>query len=177
MKKVGLTIITLSFLASAYLSVLDPEEVDWTRMGLILGIGVLGVVIVQLEKRRAAQHDETISENISVIQSSLENIIAGTSDLDNRKESIDTYDMCHLIDETLIEDLNRFADARETIGHAYGLQSYADVMSHFAAGERYLNRVWSASADGYIDEVQAYITRARQQFEEARSALQAAEVG
>jgi hypothetical protein len=40
-------------------------------------------------------------------------------------------------------------------------------MSSFAAGERYLNRVWSASADGYIDEVSAYIDKAREQFVES----------
>jgi len=37
-------------------------------------------------------------------------------------------------------------------------------MSCFAAGERYLNRVWSASADGYIDEVNAYLDKAQAQF-------------
>jgi len=40
-------------------------------------------------------------------------------------------------------------------------------MSHFASGERYLNRVWSASADGYIDEVSAYLEKAKLQFSEA----------
>jgi hypothetical protein len=30
-----------------------------------------------------------------------------------------------------------------------------------------LNRVWSASADGYIDEVNAYIEKARVQFAES----------
>jgi hypothetical protein len=43
------------------------------------------------------------------------------------------------------------------------------VMSAFAAGERYINRVWSASTDGYIDEVRSYLERATQQFGEARS--------
>ena len=37
--------------------------------------------------------------------------------------------------------------------HVFGMQNYADVMSNFAAGERYINRVWSASTDGYVDEV------------------------
>jgi len=41
------------------------------------------------------------------------------------------------------------------------------VMSMFAAGERYLNRVWSASADGYIDEVNTYLEKARGQFSES----------
>ena len=37
-------------------------------------------------------------------------------------------------------------------------------MTRFAAGERYLNRVWSASADGYIDEVNEYLEKAKDQF-------------
>ncbi len=49
------------------------------------------------------------------------------------------------------------------------LQGYADVMSAFAAGERYINRVWFASTDGYVDEVRGYLDRATQQFREARA--------
>ncbi len=50
--------------------------------------------------------------------------------------------------------------------HVFGIQNYADVMSNFAAGERYINRVWSASTDGYVDEVRMYLERARAQFTE-----------
>ena len=59
----------------------------------------------------------------------------------------------------------------ESIAIAFGLPLYASVMSHFAAGERYLNRVWSCSVDGYIDEAHAYISRAREQFEEGHAIL------
>ena len=38
--------------------------------------------------------------------------------------------------------------------HLFGLQTYADIMSEFAAGERYINRVWSASADEYDNEAE-----------------------
>ena len=41
----------------------------------------------------------------------------------------------------------------------------------FAAAERYLNRVWSASTDGYIDEAHTYLGRSREQFDEARKIL------
>ena len=52
--------------------------------------------------------------------------------------------------------------------HVFGIQNYADVMSNFAAGERYINRVWSASTDGYVDEVREYLERAHKQFTEGR---------
>ena len=64
-------------------------------------------------------------------------------------------------------DLTTFAEARESLAHAHNLQVYADVMSHFASGERYINRVWSASADGYVDECMTYLDKAQVQFAEA----------
>jgi hypothetical protein len=72
--------------------------------------------------------------------------------------------MRHRIDELFIDDIDKFVDARESIAHRYGLAAYGEVMGSFAAGERYLNRVWSASADGYIDEVNAYLEKTREQF-------------
>ena len=75
------------------------------------------------------------------------------------------------IDLKLREDLRRFADARESMVHLFGLQTYADIMSNFAAGERYINRVWSASADGYDEEAEAYLKRAAVQFDEAKQQL------
>ena len=49
------------------------------------------------------------------------------------------------------------------------LQRFADVMGAFAAGERYINGVWSTSTDAYVDEVRNYLESATQQFREARS--------
>ena len=54
------------------------------------------------------------------------------------------------------------------MSHVVGMQNFADVMSNFAAGERYINRVWSASTVGYVDEVRSYLERARNQFVEAQ---------
>lgn len=87
--------------------------------------------------------------------------------LNAEKQSINAYDMRHRVDELFSEDLTTFVEARESLAHAYGLQVYANVMSHFASGERYLNRVWSASADGYVDEITAYLDKAQVQFAEA----------
>ena len=79
-----------------------------------------------------------------------------------------------VIDLRLRNDLRRFADARESMVHLFGLQTYADIMSHFAAGERYINRVWSASADGYDEEADSYLEKASRQFAIAQEQLLAA---
>jgi hypothetical protein len=58
--------------------------------------------------------------------------------------------------------------------HLFGLQTYADIMSNFATGERYINRVWTASADGYDGEAEQYLGKAAEQFRNAQSQLAAA---
>ena len=47
------------------------------------------------------------------------------------------------------------------------LKAYAEVMNRFAAGERSINRVWSASTDGYIEETSDYLEKAAAHFEDA----------
>ena len=44
-------------------------------------------------------------------------------------------------------------------------------MTSFATGERYLNRVWSASADGYVDEVALYMPQVHAQFSDCLDKL------
>jgi len=54
------------------------------------------------------------------------------------------------------------------------MQNYANIMSPFAIGERLLNRAWSASADGYVDEVKDCIRRARVEMQRAKLLLEQA---
>jgi hypothetical protein len=176
-RQIGLALITVSFLATSYLGVLDATVVNWGVFVPLLLVGAIGIGFVQWAKRKRAGETDRIASDLTVVEESLQNLVRVVSDLDARKGEIHTYDMRHRIDELLLDDLNRFVDSRESITHAYGLQAYADVMSHFAGGERYLNRVWSASADGYIDEVNAYLTRAHEQFEIALGRITALKDG
>jgi len=171
MRKIGLTLITLAFLAGAYVSVLDDTNVNWTLLGVALLAGFAGVALARLGARSAATASHLLESNMASVRESLDNIVRAVGRLCAEKDTIGTYEMGNEIDETVLEDLNRFVDAREAISHTLGLQAYADVMSHYAGGERYLNRVWSASADGYVDEVNAYLDYSRDQFVQARDKL------
>ena len=93
---------------------------------------------------------------------------ANLAELEGRKDKVPTYDMRFEIDRIFRDDLANFADSRESMKHIFGLMAYADIMSSFAAGERYLNRVWSASTDGYVDEVLLYVGKAHSQFQHAK---------
>ena len=96
-----------------------------------------------------------MSGNLQILETSLTNILDNLETLNDDSDTLPVYEARFEIDRLLRDDLNNFANARESMKHVFGLQHYADVMSAFAAGERYINRVWSASTDGYVDEVRS----------------------
>lgn len=173
MRNLGYALIWIGFLAGAMSTVIQEEGVEWTYLIPSVIVGIVGIVLVRQSQRRLAESDEQVSANIQNIEDSLQRIIENIKKLNaEEKATMNPYDARHRIDELFIDDLNIFVESRESISHAYGLQTYADVMSHYAAAERYLNRVWSASADGYIDEVNQYLDRAEEQFIESQKILE-----
>ncbi len=167
MKTIGYLLITAGFLAGALVAVVDEEQVNWFIFSAAVGAGIVGVIIVRFGHRQVTHAEGKLASNMQEITSTLQRIVDGMARLNTEKNSINTYDMRHRIDENIAAEILAFADTRETIATLFGLAAYADIMSHFAAGERYLNRVWSASADGYIDEVNAYLEKSVYQFTQA----------
>ena len=172
MKSLGYFLITASFLAGSYFAVVQPVGLPLTPYLLSLAVGIVGIVLVRTAIRRAATHEDTMAANIDSLSDSLRQIVSRVDDLEARKNEINVYDLRLHIDRELPPLLDSFVQARESLAHRFGLQSYADVMNPFSAGERYINRVWSASTDGYIDEAHDYLAMSREQFDEALTILQ-----
>ena len=168
-KTIALLVIMAAFLAGAFISVLDPTQVNWTWFVPVLGVGLIALYIYRKAHHVEAKASHRLSGNLQILDTSLANILGNLESLNADTDNLPVYEARFEIDRLLREDLNHFANARESMKHIFGLQNYADVMSAFAAGERYINRVWSASTDGYVEEVRSYLERATQQFREARS--------
>ncbi len=181
MKSIGYLLITAGFLGGSYLSVLHTDIVAVVPFLAALVIGAGGVGLVRTAQHREAHHEERLTANIRTIERTLAKLADDARALEAEMESIDVYDLRHRIDATFLVDIDEFVQARDSIAHSYGLQAYAEIMNLFAAGERYLRRVWSASTDGYVDEARAYISKAREQFEGAtalfRSLAEKSEAG
>ena len=172
MKNIGIALIIIGFLAGSLIAVLDTTIIEsWPSFIMALVVGSGGVVLVKMATRHSEQAAGLMDSNLRTVVDAIDNIVKNIDILDNEKDSINTYEVRHKLDRDYLLDLGNFADAREAISHKYGTQAYANVMSIFAAGERYLNRVWSASADGYVDEVNTYIGRAREQFDHVKEEL------
>ncbi|MCH7547985.1 MAG: hypothetical protein IH969_00350 [Candidatus Krumholzibacteriota bacterium] len=164
MQRIGLILVVLGSLLATWVAVQSTTQINWKLFVPAALVGVIGVAMAQYARRAMTEHVDIVAGNIQDIETSLGSLVEKVKQLNRDKGTINTYDMRYKIDEMLLDDLNTFVEARETISVRYGLHAYADIMSHFAAGERYLNRVWSCSADGYIDEVNTYIARAEDQF-------------
>jgi len=179
MKAIGYLFIVVSFLLTSTIASLQPNllvdaaadpNVNWTWFLPALAIGVAGIAMVRLGEKQAHTED-SLGAGMDTLSGCLDRVTRHIRELDEGKSEIDVYDLHARIDERFPDDLNAFADARKTIIHVHGLDAYARVMNAYAAGERYLNRVWSASIDGYVDEARAYLGHSRREFDEARRQL------
>jgi membrane protein implicated in regulation of membrane protease activity len=173
MKSTGFLLLVLGFLAGAYATALDVESVNWALFVLAVLAAVAGILIVKRAESAHAQSETVLETNRNELRQSLDNVVRDlqkmTSTAIPEGEALRAE-----IDNRLRDDLRRFAEARESMVHLFGLQAYADIMSSFAAGERYINRVWSASVDGYDKEAETYLHRAARQFADAQGQLKRA---
>jgi len=176
MKNIGNLLLAGGFLAGAYATALDVQNVNWQLFAMAAIAAIAGLAISKRQASAHARSDSVLEVNRGELRESIQNIVADLNELTNG-ESLRGDALRNRIDLHLREDLRRFADARQSMVHLFGLQIYADIMSSFAAGERYINRVWSASADGYDEEAETYLGKAVQQFADAQQQLQQAVQG
>jgi hypothetical protein len=173
MKRIGFLLLAGGFLVGAYATALDVQNVNWQLFVIAALAAVAGLVLIKRATAAHARSDSVLEMNRSELRDSIANVVRDLGQIVGDKTARGP-ELRDAIDLRLRNDLRRFAAARESMVHLFGLQTYADIMSSFAAGERYINRVWSASADGYDEEAATYLTRAAEQFADAQEQLLAA---
>jgi hypothetical protein len=174
MKQTGFLLLAGGFLVAAFSTALDTVATNWNLFIPAALAGMAGVYSIKRHARGESRSEQVLTANRAELNESLGNIVTNLEQLNEAGEAISTANLRVEIDSRLRDDLRRFADARESMVHLFGLQAYANVMSDFAAGERYVNRVWSASADGYDGEARNYLGKAAAQFRAARQQLEGA---
>ena len=170
MKKIAYLLIGGSFLFGAYTTALDTQNVDWLLFGIAAVVGIAGVILAKRADRAVATSGDLLETNRNELNESIGNIVRDLRQMTDGTAA-QGEQLRDWIDEKLRPDLRRFVEARASMVHLYSLQTYADIMSEFAAGERYVNRIWSASADGYDEEASNYLNKAAGQFAEAQKLL------
>jgi hypothetical protein len=173
MKGLGYLLLCGGFIIAAYATALDVENVSWPLFAVAAIAAVAGVIAIKRHARSISQSEAVLESNRAELRESIDNVVKDLREIVS-SGSLRGAALRDRIDEKLRPDLARFAAARESMVHLFGLQTYADIMTHFATGERYVNRVWSSSADGYDVEAARYLGKAEEQFADAQEQLNAA---
>ena len=134
-----------------------------------------GVVLLHMTRLTANQKSEESAASLSEIKRALSNAVKEVEALAKVSSQTAPSKIAARIDEQIADELRIFADGRDSMTTEYGLTVFADVMSPFAAGERAINRAWSAAADGYVDEATTCIERSLMMFKDAQTELEQAE--
>lgn len=82
----------------------------------------------------------------------LQNTIPAIEKLTEKAKTLKGMELCDEVDNVLDTCVHPFTDRRKTFQDILGQANGAEVLLVVAYAERMLNRVWSASSDGYHDE-------------------------
>jgi hypothetical protein len=181
MRALGHLWLWVGFLAAAFCSVYQLEVADqkwatipWGWYTFAMCLGIAGVAVLRHAKQQDHADDAQTEAEYSVIQRSLAEVAATVEEMSCQTDHVPS-EVVRRIDDQCAEPLSDFADSRQALVKRFGLGMYAEVMTEFAAAERYINRAWSAAADGYVDEVKASLVRANRHLQEAKALLSTAE--
>lgn len=174
----GQVLLWLGFLSGALATVWraeiesdDPAEVwntiPWAWYTVSAAVCAAGAVTLRIVRSSARGSTEKSVAELAQLKASLARVITNMETIQNHLQESSPSQITAQIDDTLAEDLRIFGDGRECIVAEHGLQTFAEVMSKFAAGERAINRTWSAAADGYLDEAATCLERAMMLMQEA----------
>jgi hypothetical protein len=160
----GQGLLWIGFLGAAVASVLRLENssnpwstIPWMMYAAFAAVGVAGVIVLRRQKQAAQRLSAASLTGLSTVLEKLQECSNKIDDLRLHLDDLTCEEVLEYIDLECTPALYEFAEGREVIANRCGLTSYAMVMTEFASGERYLNRAWSAAADGYVDEVIACV--------------------
>lgn len=154
------------------------EEVDgwqlinWTWYSVSVAAGVFGIVLIRVEVSGSNKKSDETKASLAEIQESLIRLSRNVEQLAKESKELPPSQILSRIDDDLADDFLTFADGRESMIAEHGLAVFADVMTHFAAGERAVNRAWCASADGYVNEAEDCLDRAAEMLRLAYQKLE-----
>ena len=146
-----------------------PDTLPLFALGVTLSI--VGLVLwrraTAAQAREEASAVESANDPYVLLQGITEPLDALKADIDG----LDTETLSTRVDEILNGFVLPFAEVRQVLVDRLGMEKGAEVLVIVAFGERLLNRVWTAAADGHLPEAQACFPEAYEAFEEANALI------
>ena len=174
----GQILLWVGFLSGSLATVFNLENVEdpwatihWPWYIVSAVICVLGIVAIRMSKKSISAESVESAAQFETLPRTIKQLRTKVAELKKLQDQLRPSEIVKFIDDSLMDDLREFVDSRQAIVTHAGLHSFADVMTQFSAGERAINRAWSAAADGYVDEVAICLDRADTFFERTQQLL------
>lgn len=178
MTAIGQLLLWFGFLAGSLATVWNLENseakwatIPWGTYAAAATVAAAGAIVLQLDRRSKRQASHQDEGSFAEMAQALASLAETMDQLEKTLAERTCEETLEYIDEKCMPDIVAFVDQRHLISVRYGNNIYAQVMTEFATGERYMNRAWSAAADGYIEEVENCVTLSAQFYSAAVRAL------
>jgi hypothetical protein len=130
---------------------------------LISGL-VLRFVSIRQDRAQTERHESSLAE----LRALLEGLIAGLDEIRSELERAPGIDFIAANHDVYQQRLTALLTGpvatiiqnRHALANVHGMWAYSTVMAPFAQAERYLNRAWSTSTDGYYDDMRESLRHA-----------------
>lgn len=152
----------------------------WSLAGLTWLGGISLIVAGAVLARRQIAADVASGEASGAVDfpGSIDRIEAALQVLSEHLEAVQMDDTAASaraeLDALAVDVIDPLVDGRAQLVARHGVAGFAAYFSPFSGGERQLNRVWSALADGHVVVAREALADARRSFREAREAWVAA---
>jgi len=146
--------------------------VYWPGYLAACAVGICGAALIRASAKSATSNDYHNQAGVEQLTNTLQALAIEVDRLAAALPTLAPEEAVPWIDTHCVPLCSDFADNREVMKAAFGLEGFAAVMSEFASGERFLNRVWSAAADGYMEEAWRSLQTSQRFFHAALNELQ-----
>jgi len=152
-----------------------PDSLPVALAGM--AVGILGLVLWHLalradRSRQRSKQETGAKRNEPGALALLEALVAPAKEFKALAQTLDAKQIAAQADGLLERFVLPFGDKRSEIFDRFGMSKGAEILVAVAYGERMLNRVWSAAADGHLEEARACVPEAVDAFFEASRSLQ-----
>jgi CBS-domain-containing membrane protein len=171
----------------------DRSNAHWPTFGAGIALILVGMVLTRAARRQVLREEAAQAKNDTAarrdgaagapgkVKLTVEGALAAVRRLHETVERLRAQldampdeRFLREVDEAALNDVLVVDETRALVAERLGPTAYAEMMVEFALGERYLNRSWTAVADGYRDEARESLAIAAPAFSEAVARFEAA---
>lgn len=151
-----------------------PDTLPMFGLGVAIAAAGLAtwwsVVLGERAAARAAADDTGEGSELGPVQL-VQQLLQPLKDLEADIESLDGPELCQRVESIVDQFVTPLAEGRQRFVDRFGLAGGSEALNATAFGERMLNRVWSAAADGHLEEALSSFTEVVAAFHQAEETV------